>query len=330
MLCRALLLCFLLALSVGKTVAQEAAAPSSAEALKPLQFLIGAWNAEAQMPGAGKVTIERTYRLQLSGKFIEQKEVSRMPGGGQVTREMWLGLEPGKTSVSGWAFSSDGSFAILSSEKNSGDRVMLEGRLIGGAAPGVYRSTLQRDGSERFTQTIEVQDGGKWTPYAILNFTRVAAGVSADAASAAPSDAVKPLDLMAGRWRTEGESEGAKFAVDYEILPRLGGYFLRSDYSVTTNGQTELHAVSYLFQDAETKSLRQIGFSADGSVGAMKITPGSGAIVLEGEMATAARRVPMRITYSRPDADTLTTSTEMRRQDGTWRRAGTASLKRRP
>jgi hypothetical protein len=315
----------LLAYTAG---AQAPAQPAAADALKPFQFLLGTWTTQAELPGAGQAGIERTWRSIFNGKFLVQTEVTRSAGG-EVTREMWLGVDPGKQALAAWTFSSDGSFAVFSVTPAAGDALALEGRLIGSSDSGAYRSTIQRTG-DRFTHSIDRQKDGTWTRYATLIFARGGAASAPAAPAPAPAGAaVKPLELLAGDWRAEGESDGVKFAVDYDIAWILGGHFLRSDYSVTTGAQTELHAVAYMFFDPESKSLRQLGFSAEGSVSAMKISATPASVVFDGEMHSPTRRTLMRSTYTRPEADTLTTTTEMQRADGSWRRAGAVSLKRR-
>lgn len=310
--------------------------PPAAEALKPAAFLLGNWTAEGELPGAGRFTLTRNYRNVLAGKFILASEAMQA-GNAVVTREMWMGVDPARDALGAWALSSDGSVAVLSVAAGSGGALVLEGALKGGAEPGLYRSTLQRNGNDRFTQTIEAQKNGAWTGYATFSFVRADSAASPNVAGVSPQAALKPLEMMAGRWRAEGESDGTKFAVDYAIYWTLGGNFLRSDYSVTTGSQTEFQAASYVFADSESKALRQIGFSADGGVAMMKVTASPEAIKLDGEIARPspvaaepARPAPTRITYARPDGATLTITTEVQRQNGTWRRSATASLTRRP
>lgn len=309
-----------------------------ADALKPFEFLLGQWVAENEL-GADKYVVERNWRREFGGKFLCATE-KLVVGSAEVFSEAWLGYDPGRARVTVWVFSSDGGYAVFDRVTASGDTVVLEGRIIGGRAPGPVRAASKRSGNDRVVETVEVQQDGAWVTRRTRNFVRrsSAGALTGTARTIGPaSPALKSLDVLTGNWHTEGESEGVKYAVDYAMYWPLAGYFLRSDYSVTTNGQTELHAVSYMFADSESRALRQFGFSADGSVAAMKIVPSASSVLFDGEMVTPApmasgpaRRAPMRITYARPDADTLSATTETQRQDGTWRRAGAVSLKRRP
>jgi len=319
----------ILAIACALSARIPAQKEAAADALKPAAFLAGTWMAQGEFPGAGKYTIRRNYRSLLGGKFMLSSETMQV-GSAEVTREMWMGVDPARGTLGAWAFSSDGSVAILRVAQGSGDALVLEGALTGSSDAGLYRSTLQRNGNDRFTQTIETQKNGAWTAYAAFTFERTALLADVFPPSAAPAAALKPLEVMAGNWRAEGESDGSKFAVDYANTWTMGGHFLRSDYSVTTNGKTEFQGAAYFFSDPESKTLRQIGFRADGSVSEMKVACTAGSVLLDGEITTPIRRTPTRITYARPDAGSITITTESQRQDGSWRRSGAATLQRRP
>jgi len=322
-------LAFILAIACALSASVSVQNPPAVDALKPAAFLAGTWMAQGEFPGAGKYTIRRNYRSTLGGKFLLSSETMQV-GNAEVTREMWMGVDPARGALGAWAFSSDGSVALLTVTQPPGDSLVLEGPLAGGSDPGVYRSTLQRRGNDRFTQTIEAQKNGSWTAYAAFTFERTALLADSLHPSPAPSAALRPLELLTGKWRAEGESDGSKFAVDYVNAWTMGGHFLRSDYSVTTNGQEEFQGATYFFADPESKALRQIGFRADGSVSAMKVVPSASSVLLDGEITTPIRRTPTRITYARPDAASITLTTESQRQDGSWRRSGTATFQRRP
>jgi hypothetical protein len=330
MLARLAFLPFALLTTALPVRAQAAAAPG-ADALKPYEFLIGAWAAEGEFPGASRYTLERSYRPVLNGKFLQSVELITV-GGQVIATEMWLGYDPGKQAVSAWGFSSDSSYSMATGAPPRGDTMVMEGRLVGGPEPGLVRSTMKREGNDRFTQLVEVQKGGAWAPHATLRFARRAS--PGPAASPQPlaatqgAEPLRPLTLLAGAWRTEGESDGVKYAVEYGFHWTLSGHFLRSEYSVTTGTQTELHAVSMIGYDPETKALMQWGFSADGAVITAMVRATADSVVTEGEMVSATRRTPVRITYSRPDADTLSTKTEMQRQ-GAWRSTGIGLLRRK-
>jgi hypothetical protein len=314
-----------LLLSFAAPPALAQAASPAAETLQPLQFLAGTWQAEFAS-GDIQFTVTRTYRMELGGKFLRLLEVLRHAGG-EMASDTWLGYDPARQAAASWTFAADGSYALFDRVTVSAGSLNGEGRRTGGAQPGPMRCTLRRENNNRFVETC-ASLGGTSPATATLAYTRSAVvPVQHPAASAPAAPALQPLAMLAGQWRTEGESDGAKYAVDYAIGWTLGGHALRSDYSVTTNGQTELHAVAFMVYDAEAQGLVQFGFSADGSVSTLRIKPAGAGLLFDGHLTATTRR-GLRITYARPSPDTLHATTEMERQ-GIWRSSGTVALQRR-
>jgi hypothetical protein len=286
-----------------------------------LEFLIGQW---------GHETIQRTYRWTLGGKFMEMKAVGQ-DGATELIAWHYLGVDPGTGKVTLWEFTAEGNGPILTqTESSARGELRLEGRFRVGTQSGPLRVTWKKEAGQLQEELEQLRDG-KWQGFT-LTFAPLPRGVQLWEPTL-PDQPPKgsplaPLEKLVGTWLVTGESEGTRYAVEYRFSWVMRGHFLRSEYSVTTGTQTELHAVSMIGYDPETKALMQWGFSADGAVITAIVRATADSVVTDGEMVSATRRTPVRVTYAKPDPDTLSTKTEMQRQ-GAWRSTGTGLLKRK-
>lgn|GEM_PF-5916688 len=306
--------------ATGLLGAQTPAEQESRKALEVMDFLVGQWGNESS---------QWSYGWTLGGKFIEMRLVNE---GGRTVLDAWhfIGVDPATGKVTLWEFTTETNPLRLTQAAGTASGVArFEGRYRHGGGRGPLRLTLKRDAGQ-LVQELEHQHEGKWESLP-MSIPALPAGARLFEAPQPEGPAkgapVAALEKLVGTWRVEGESEGTRYAVEYAIRWAMQGHFLRSEYRVTTGGKTELHAISLFGYDPESQGLVQTGFSADGSVMTGKVRLAGEEVIAEGEMVSPTRRTLLRVTYSRPDADTLSARTEMQRQ-GTWRSSGVGSFRR--
>lgn len=311
------------------SVAHAQAPPSvSANPLKPLEsFVGGTWVAEGELPGMGKYVAERTYRRTLEGKFIEFEQVTKI-GTYRSAVKAILAWHPDKRKVVAYGFADDGTISITECDCTSTDTFAFQGRLIGGIDPGPVRGQFRRTGPDTLLETIEAERNGAWQPHGGFEFKRKPSPMTAAASASAPAAALKPLARLVGTWVQQEQYSGVRYTIELEFRWVLGGQFLMSEYRILSKEKSGLHALSFIGYDTEQKRLVQYGFSADGTILAARVSAAEGTpeMVFEGDMVGGTRRT-LRITYRRPDDDTLTAVTEFQQQ-GMFQPAGNTTMRR--
>lgn len=142
---------------------QQPTPPSKPAHLKAFDFLTGGtWKAEGEIAGFGKYTAERTYRWSLDSAFIEQYHSMKLKGG-KVEAIAFLGWDPGKNSVIAYGFGNDGGIATTAATVER-TVIVFQGSRVGGFNPGPVRGTFTIKDDHEFTESVEVQMQGKWTP----------------------------------------------------------------------------------------------------------------------------------------------------------------------
>ena len=319
----------MLAFAAGDARAQGAAAPAvQKNALAPVEFLVGTWQADGQTPGMGKFTIYRQYQPLFGGSFIEMREVMRGEKRNVNTRAI-IGVDPLTGKLTGWSFADDGSMTeIVLMDAPAADGVVFEGKFVAGAAPNPIRSSIKKTAAG-FDEIIQTQRGGQWTNFTTMKFAKAAGeqDFSGGISGLPPPDSpLAPLSKFAGAWLIEGENDGQKFVVEYAFQWALGGRFMTTTYSVGMGGAPQLHAMSMIGYDPSAKALIQRGFNTEGSVLRARVSVAGDTLTWEGQMAGAESR-GLRSTYRLTDPDTLEFTTEVKKGD-TWESLGTAPMRR--
>ncbi len=299
---------------------QAASAPAGqANALAPLEFLIGEW---------GQGSVQRNYRWLLGRRYLEMRETTE---GGRTTWDSWqlFGVDPATGKLTLWEFASDGTMvALTQSADSAAGEVRFEGRFRSGGQSGPLRVTFKKLPGG-FTQVLEQQREGEGQGFS-LEFAPLSAAAPPHRPaidSPAKGSPLAALGKFAGVWLIEGESEGRKFTVEYAFGWAVGGRYFTTSYSVGMGSTPDLHALSIIGYDPDTKELVQRGFNAEGSVLRAKVTIAGDTFTWEGQMTGAENR-GLRSTYTLKDADTLEFTTEIRQGDK-WTSLGAAPMKRK-
>ncbi|HXY23105.1 MAG TPA: DUF1579 family protein [Candidatus Acidoferrum sp.] len=167
------ILVFLVSLSVSVCIvagSQQPGAQPQESHLRSLEFLIGDWVAEGELPGAGHFTAERTYRWILDKNFIQQTHKMKI-GTAEFEVVGILGWDPQKQKMVAWGFGSDAGIATSESNPDAKELVFEGQRNLGGTSTPI-RATFKKLGPDEFTELAEMKKDGAWISMFTFHFTR--------------------------------------------------------------------------------------------------------------------------------------------------------------
>jgi hypothetical protein len=132
----------------------------------------GVWQAEGEVPGAGRYTADRRYEWALDSTFVAVAQTMRFANGPTIEEHMMIGWDAVDQRIHVWSFASDGSYSD-GYEVSGQDprRWTAEGRTVGGRS-GEWRITTFVYDDNAMSMLIEVRAGRDYESGLTMAFHR--------------------------------------------------------------------------------------------------------------------------------------------------------------
>jgi hypothetical protein len=142
---------------------------------------------------------------------------------------------------------------------------------------------------------------------------------------------LKPLEFLIGTWTGGGESaELGKYTEVHVIEWMHDRNFIRAEYTLKREGAVAWTATSIIGYDEQRKKLVDYVFARNGAIarGEEVRSDGKGTVVFENQVVGIAEIKEDRVTQTKVDEDTFTSTVEVRK-DGKYVLVGTYTYRRK-
>ncbi len=290
--------------------------PDNVEAMKRVDWIVGAWTGAGEMKDMGKYTYDIAFEQTLSGNFLKVTQTVKTPDSILWHSTGYLGWDVVKKQFAWFQFGFDGTIGWTRTKDAGEDGVIvMEGQLTGGGPFANFRTTFRRTDKDVIRNRIEFLEGAKATLFSETDFKR-AEKPAEHKTEAADAGHLKKLEWMIGTWVGSGEMQGfGKYEDEYVLSKTHGGNFIRNDYWMRVDGKVVWHDTGLIGWDVDKKKYVGVNFGFDGTIGWGEGGDGDDDVYTwEGETVGPSEKGKFRAVIKRIDADTM--GMKIERRDG--------------